>query len=92
MLLNHLNLFASFFAADMEDVEAWEYGGIGCHGTLGLAALAVEGGNVTPIGGIYSNAHRCVGEVGSVDTGSSLQVQVTLFPVAGVPLETLYCG
>lgn len=48
MLLNHLNLFASFFAADMEDAEAWEYGGIGCHGTLGLAAQAVEGGYMAP--------------------------------------------
>ena len=86
MLLNHLNLFASFFAADMEDAEAWEYGGIGCHGTLGLAAQAVEGGYMTPIGGVYSNVHRCVGEVGSGDVCRCLQMQVTLFPMCSVPL------
>ena len=91
-LLYHLNQFTSLFAAYVEDAEAGEYGSVGCHGALDLAAQAVEGGYMAPAGGVYRYTDRCFGEVGIGDVCRCLQMQVTLFPVAGVPLETLYCG
>ena len=74
MLLNQLNQFTCLFAAYVEDAEAGEYGSVGSHGALYLAAQAVEGGYMASAGGVYRYTDRCVGEVGSDDVCRCLQM------------------